>query len=192
MDRKEGSNTKRPGNSAGALFWDGDPWPFQRLSDLQLVDKNVTLNHLAPVERMESLRCWKIQHIFVGRTFLHGHQTWMFGGWFYWWFAGSILIFWGVMLKVEFQLSILPKRSFTMTVFWIRPLQCNCWQLIWLHLGKWIFIIKEITYIQFHFVTYFEDIPPRFLANPCPPHTDSQKYTLVNSQNAGGGKRGPL
>ena len=24
------------------LFWDGDPWPFPRLSDLQLGDKKVT------------------------------------------------------------------------------------------------------------------------------------------------------
>ena len=178
MDRKEGSNTKRPGNSAGAPFlgWWSVTLSRVKWPPTSVVDKKVTLNHLAPVERME--RCWKIQHIFVGTTFLHGTQTWRFGRWFSWWFSGSILIFGGVMLKVEFQLSILPKGLSLWPFFWIRPLQCNCWQLIWLHLGKWIFIIKEITYIQFHFVTYFEDIPPRFLWQILAPPTQILESTL--------------
>ena len=34
-----------PGDSKWP-FWDGDPWPFQGLSDLQLGYKKVTLDHL--------------------------------------------------------------------------------------------------------------------------------------------------
>ena len=40
------SNIYTPGNSL-CPFWDGDPWPFQRLSDLHLGDQKVTLNQLA-------------------------------------------------------------------------------------------------------------------------------------------------
>ena len=38
--------SRSPGNSAGDLVG-MVKWPFQRLSDLQLGDKMVTLNHLA-------------------------------------------------------------------------------------------------------------------------------------------------
>ena len=37
--------SRSPGNSAGDLFW-MVKCPFQRISDLQLGDKKVTLNHL--------------------------------------------------------------------------------------------------------------------------------------------------
>ena len=44
--------TQIPGNS----FWDGDVWPFKRLSDLQLGDKKISLNHLVGLFTTEARR----------------------------------------------------------------------------------------------------------------------------------------
>ena len=46
-------------------FWDGDLWPFQRSSDLQLRDEKVTLNHLVYI------------HIFYRIPWEYILPTWM-------------------------------------------------------------------------------------------------------------------
>ena len=186
MDRWIGRKSRIPKDLAillVPLLWDGDPWPFQRLSDLQLVDKKVTLNHLAPVERMESLRCWKIKHSFVGRTFLHGTQTWMFGRCFSWWFSGSISIFWGVMLKVEFQLSILPNRSFTIWLLFefghCNAIADNSFDFIWE--SEYLSSKKLHTYsfISLHILKTFHHVFLQLL----PPPTQIHKSTLWQIHN---------
>ena len=59
-----------PGNSAGDLFGMVKTWPFQRLSDLQLGDKMVTLNHLVQMPFF-CVFSWPFQDPGIYRVSMH-------------------------------------------------------------------------------------------------------------------------